>query len=179
MCVSPGPGLYRQTRFGWNGRAFALWKIRTMVPDADAALQRVLAREPALRREWENGFKLQHDPRIIPVVGRVLRRLSIDELPQLWNVLVGDMSLVGPRPLPGYHLREFPEEHRELRQSVRPGVTGLWQVRASGSGRADVQQRHDEYYVRNWSIWLDLFILAKTVMIVLQGPAPPPDGPGL
>ena len=170
--VSPGPGLFRQRRYGYEGRPFAIWKIRTMVTGAETALEDVLARDPDRRREWERGFKLRDDPRIVPVVGTLLRRFSIDELPQLWNVLVGEMSLVGPRPLPDYHLRAFDDEQRELRQRVRPGLTGLWQVRATGTGSAATQHEHDEYYVRNWSIWLDVFILVRTLLTVLRGAAP-------
>ena len=161
-----GPGLFRQVRVGRDHRPFTLLKIRTMVPDADARLEDVLSVDPERRAEWNEGFKLREDPRIIGRVGRFLRRFSLDELPQLWNVLRGDMSLVGPRPLPEYHVRNFTPELRELRLRVRPGMTGLWQVTARGDSSAQSQQIGDEYYVRNWSVWLDIYILIRTALDV-------------
>ena len=159
---------YAQERVGEGGRTFRAWKLRTMLPDADAALRRALAADPALRAEWEATFKLEDDPRVTPV-GRLLRRTSLDELPQLWNVLVGEMSLVGPRPLPAYHHAELPPRVRALRERVRPGVTGLWQV----SGRSDAgtvgMERWDPYYVRNWSPWLDAVVLVRTFRVVARG----------
>ena len=159
---------YGQTRVGQDGRTFTAWKLRTMVPDADAVLERALAADPALREEWETFFKLGDDPRIT-APGRLLRRTSLDELPQLVNVLRGEMSLVGPRPLPAYHHGELPGRVRSLRERVRPGITGLWQV----SGRSDAgsvgMERWDPYYVRNWSPWLDAVILVRTVRVVLKG----------
>jgi lipopolysaccharide/colanic/teichoic acid biosynthesis glycosyltransferase len=138
-----------------------------MVPDADAALARALASDPVLRAEWNAHFKLERDPRITRV-GAFLRKTSLDELPQLLNVLRGEMSLVGPRPLPRYHHDELEGRVAALRESVRPGITGLWQV----SGRSDTgtlgMERWDPYYVRNWSLWLDLVILVRTVRVVLQ-----------
>ena len=122
-----------------------------------------------MRAEWEDGYKLRNDPRVLPVVGALLRRFCIDELPQLWNVLRGDMSLVGPRPLPRYHFRSFDRRQRDLRQCVRPGMTGLWQARSDGTGNTHTQWVHDEYYVRNWSIWLDLYVLARTMCAVVWG----------
>ena len=123
---------------------------------------------PQFQSEWDGQFKLKGDPRIIGVVGRMLRRYSIDELPQLWNVVKGEMSLVGPRPLPAYHLRHFTPEQREIRQCVPPGMTGLWQVLSGDDGSAESQHGHDEYYVRNWSIWLDLHTLFRTSAAVLM-----------
>ena len=162
-----GPGLFRQIRVGRNHRPFSLLKIQTMVPDADARLEDVLSVDAQRRAEWNEGFQLGEDPRITGRVGRFLRRFSLDELPQLWNVLRGDMSLVGPRPLPEYHLRIFTPELRELRLRVRPGMTGLWQVTARGNSSAESQEVGDEYYVRNWSIWLDIYILIRTAIVVL------------
>jgi len=118
---------------------------------------------------WSRYFKLRSDPRVIPVVGKLIRRLSFDELPQLWHVLTGRMSLVGPRPFPPYHLNSFPEEFRELRSSVTPGLTGLWQVSARSDGDLEVQEALDSYYIRNWSPWLDLHILVRTFRVVLLG----------
>lgn len=167
--VSPGPAFYVQRRFGRDGAPFDMLKLRTMVPDADARLETLLATSPAAAAEWRSSMKLRHDPRIIPVIGRFLRRFSIDELPQFWNVLRGEMSLVGPRPLPGYHLQAFRTTVCDLRQQVRPGLTGLSQISGRSTQSLEEQQRLDSYYVRNWSPWLDLHILARTVVEVLRG----------
>ncbi|MGE0638737.1 MAG: exopolysaccharide biosynthesis polyprenyl glycosylphosphotransferase [Thermoanaerobaculia bacterium] len=166
---SPGPPLFFQERSGRNGRRIRVPKIRTMVPGAEAQLEEALARDPALREEWRQRMKLRDDPRLIPFVGKFLRRFSLDELPQLWSVVAGDMSLVGPRPFPDYHLEKFPERFRELRRRVRPGITGLWQVTVRSEGALERQQSLDSYYIRNWSIWLDIYILARTVGAVLTG----------
>ena len=159
---------YAQERIGEGGRPFRTRKLRTMVPNAEAVLTRALASDPALRDEWETTFKLARDPRITRV-GALLRRTSLDELPQLFDVLQGTMSLVGPRPLPRYHHEDLPQRVRDLRERVRPGITGLWQV----SGRSDAgnvgMERWDPYYVRNWSLWLDAVILVRTVQVVLKG----------
>jgi lipopolysaccharide/colanic/teichoic acid biosynthesis glycosyltransferase len=103
------------------------------------------------------------------VVGSLLRRFSLDEAPQLWQVLTGELSLVGPRPLPKYHLQNFPASFRNLRRRVRPGVTGLWQVMVRSDGDLDVQRMYDSYYIFNWSVWMDLYVLAKTAGAVLIG----------
>lgn len=159
---------YSQERVGANGVTFYAWKLRTMVPDAEAVLQAALDEDPSLRAEWEEHFKLEHDPRIT-TPGRLLRRTSLDEIPQIVNVLRGEMSLVGPRPLPRYHHDELSERVRALRERVRPGITGLWQV----SGRSDAgnlgMERWDPYYVRNWSPWLDAVILVRTIRVVAKG----------
>ncbi len=165
--VSPGPTFYLQTREGVDGRPFAMWKLRTMREGADAELDNVLADSLGARAEWDRHMKLRDDPRIVPIVGWFLRRFSIDELPQLWNVLAGQMSLVGPRPLPAYHADRLRPEARRLRQRVRPGITGLWQVAGRSDSDIERQQYLDTYYVRNWSIWLDIHVLAETVRTVL------------
>jgi Undecaprenyl-phosphate galactose phosphotransferase WbaP len=167
--VSPGPVFFRQQRQGLRARRFTVWKLRTMYPDAEARLGNVLATNSELKAEWEQNAKLREDPRVIPFCGRFLRRFSVDELPQLWNVLAGDMSLVGPRPLPTYHLEMLAPECRRLRSVVRPGLTGMWQVMVRGDGDLRDHERFDPYYVRNWSIWLDLYLLARTVMAVVLG----------
>jgi len=162
-----GHPLYYQERVGQDGLPFRTIKFRTMVPDAERILQENLDGDPVLRAEWETRFKLRRDPRITRV-GAWLRKTSLDELPQLLNVLRGEMSLAGPRPLPAYHLEHLSPRTRELRTRLRPGLTGLWQI----SGRSDLGneglERWDAYYVRNWSVWLDLVILFRTVRAVLH-----------
>ncbi len=159
--------MYIQEREGEAGRKIRVWKLRTMYPDADLMLARHLDASSEARQEWVRFFKLKQDPRILPGIGRLLRRTSLDELPQLWNVLKGEMSLVGPRPLPDYHLESFAPEFRVLRSKVPPGLTGMWQVSARSNGDIQVQEALDTYYIRNWSPWLDLHILARTVGAVL------------
>jgi exopolysaccharide biosynthesis polyprenyl glycosylphosphotransferase len=169
MAVSPGPFLFTQVRGGRDGRSFRMLKLRTMVPDAERRLETLLTADPAIRGEWERCMKLRRDPRIVPFVGHLMRRFSIDELPQLWNVLRGEMSLIGPRPLPDYHLATLAPEVRQLRSRARPGMSGLWQVSGRNETSLDEQQRLDLYYVRNWSVWLDLHILGRTLVVVLKG----------
>lgn len=168
LAVDGRPVLYFQDREGKDGRRVRVWKIRTMVRDAEQRLQRVLQSDSAAREEWDRHMKLRRDPRLIPVVGAVLRRLSLDELPQLWNVVRGEMSLVGPRPFPDYHLARFPEDFRVLRRCVRPGITGLWQVTERSQADLARQAELDSYYIRNWSLWLDLWILLRTPGVVLS-----------
>jgi Undecaprenyl-phosphate galactose phosphotransferase WbaP len=160
--------LFSQPRVGLGGHVFCTWKFRTMHPDAEAILQRTLASDAALRAEWAANYKLRRDPRITRL-GRWLRRTSLDELPQLLNVLLGQMSLVGPRPLPAYHHAELTVQARHLRERVRPGMTGLWQVSGRSEAGNQGMERWDPYYVRNWSFWLDLAILLRTFATVLRG----------
>jgi Undecaprenyl-phosphate galactose phosphotransferase WbaP len=167
--ASPGPAFYAQERQGYGGKTIRVWKLRTMHLNADAQLADCVDRNPEQRLEWERCFKLRDDPRILPGVGKVLRRFSLDELPQFWNVLVGDMSLVGPRPFPFYHLERFDAEFCDLRNQVRPGITGLWQVNERSDGDLKTQESLDTYYVRNWSIWMDVHILASTLRAVIEG----------
>jgi Undecaprenyl-phosphate galactose phosphotransferase WbaP len=167
--ASPGPIFFRQQREGLNGRRFTVWKLRTMRLDAEVRLAEVLSRDPILLKEWQQSVKLSRDPRLIPVVGKWLRRFSLDELPQLWNVILGDMSLVGPRPFPEYHLRILSPEFKRFRSRVRPGLTGMWQVAVRSKGTVAEQERFDKYYIRNWSIWLDVYLMARTVRAVLTG----------
>jgi Undecaprenyl-phosphate galactose phosphotransferase WbaP len=168
--VKDGPPVFfYQGRAGLRGRRFTLQKLRTMQLNAHAELETHLEADPVLRVEWERGFKLQSDPRVIPGVGAFLRRWSLDELPQLWSVLRGDMSLVGPRPFPDYHLERFSPGPRALRHLVRPGITGLWQVTLRGDSDVRGQEASDHYYIRNWSVWLDLYILVKTFSAVISG----------
>lgn len=165
--ISPGPILFRQVREGFDGKPITLYKLRTMCIDAEQRLASYLKEHPEADAEWRRHFKLKHDPRLLPWVGAFLRRSSIDELPQLWNVLKGDLSLVGPRPFPHYHLDSFSEEFRTLRCRVLPGITGLWQVTTRSEGDITTQERLDSYYIRNWSLWLDIYILALTVRAVV------------
>lgn len=169
MIVSPGNPFYCQVREGHGGKKFKLWKLRTMYLDAEKHLHEHLAANPPAKEEWNKYFKLRNDPRILKGIGGILRKTSLDELPQLWNVLRGEMSLVGPRPFPHYHLEQFNDDFRKLRRSVMPGMTGLWQVSARSEGDLAVQENLDSYYIRNWSIWLDLSLLGRTMLIVMTG----------
>ena len=167
FAISPGrPPFYRQLREGFNGRSFTIYKLRTMYPDADSCLEKYLLGNPAKREEWDRFLKLKDDPRVLPIIGNFLRKTSLDELPQLFNVLRGEMSLVGPRAFTHFHLDHFDPEFRALRRSVLPGMTGLWQVEVRSDGNLEDQKIHDTYYIRNWSLWLDLFILFRTVPVV-------------
>jgi Undecaprenyl-phosphate galactose phosphotransferase WbaP len=167
--VDGGPSCFHQDRRGRGGRPIKVRKIRTMCRGADSRLEEYLAADPARRDEWEVSHKLRDDPRLIPVIGRLFRRFSIDELPQLWAVIAGDMSLVGPRPFPDYHLQTFTPAFLELRQRVRPGITGLWQVTSRSDGGAAEQEAFDSYYIRNWSVWFDLYILGRTIIAIVTG----------
>lgn len=158
---------FLQERVGKDEKPFKTWKFRTMVPDAEAALRRQLEEDPALRREWETHHKLKNDPRITRI-GNILRRYSLDELPQLINVIRGEMALVGPRPLPAYHYYELRSRVRDLRQRVRPGLTGLWQVSGRSDAGTDGMELWDPYYVRNWSPWLDIVVLVRTIRAVTK-----------
>jgi len=162
---SPGPIFFRQQRSGLNGRPFTMYKFRTMVTNAEQLKQEL----EALNEMTGPVFKVTNDPRVTPV-GRFLRKFSVDEFPQLLNVLRGEMSLVGPRPLPVAEVERFDDVAHRRRLSVKPGLTCLWQVR--GRNRvSDFREwvRLDLEYIDNWSLWLDLSILARTVPVVLMG----------
>lgn len=163
---SKGRVFYRQARIGRYGRKFYVYKFRTMVEDAERILKTYLDNSPELRAEWLATHKLKQDPRVTRI-GSILRKLSLDELPQLWNVIIGDMSLIGPRPIVDAEVEKYGKCF-ELYIQVRPGLTGLWQV----SGRNNTTYEHrvelDEYYIRNRSLKLDLQILMKTVFVVLR-----------
>lgn len=157
---SPGPIFYGQSRIGKNKRTFKVWKFRSMVVGADAVLKSHLDRDPALRAEWERDHKLKQDPRVT-WIGRLLRKTSLDELPQLWNVICGDMSLVGPRPIVQSEIAKYGQTFMQYLR-VTPGVTGLWQISGRNNTTYDLRTRIDDYYVRNWSLSLDIYILVRT-----------------
>lgn len=164
---SAGPVFFRQTRVGRFGRKFSVIKFRTMVENATEVLQSHLDNSAELKAQWLATHKLKRDPRVTRL-GAVLRKSSLDELPQLWNVAIGDMSLIGPRPIVDAEIEKYGNCF-DLYIQVRPGLTGLWQV----SGRNDISYERrvelDEYYVRNRSFRLDLEILWRTVFVVLRG----------
>lgn len=155
---------YSQLRVGRNGKEFRIWKIRTMIPNADTYLQVYLAAHDHARREWDATQKLKQDPRITRV-GRVLRKCSMDELPQLWNVLTGSMSLIGPRPMMVCQKEQYPGQSYF---QMRPGITGLWQI--SDRNNCDFVDRavFDDIYARTVSFVTDLRILLKTMMVVVR-----------
>ena len=164
VATSRGPAFYPHVRVGLNGRSFRCWKLRTMVAGAEGMLER----DSNLRDRYREEFKIRADPRVTPV-GRILRATSIDELPQLWNVLRGDMSVVGPRPVLQQELIEKYGDHAETLLSVRPGITGLWQI----SGRSSLSYARrielDLNYAARRSLRLDLAIIAKTPAALLRG----------
>lgn len=166
LCLEGGPLFFGHVRVGRSGRRFSCWKFRTMVPDADRRLADLLARDGEARAEWARDFKLRNDPRIT-ALGRWLRATSLDELPQLFNVLRGEMSLVGPRPIVDAELARYGDDLAAYLRCT-PGLTGLWQV----SGRNDVSYQDrvllDRRYAEAQSFWLDLVILARTPLAVLR-----------
>ena len=163
---SRGPIFYSQERLGKRGNLIKVWKFRTMIPSAEKVLEDHLENNPELREEWEASHKLKHDPRITKV-GAFLRKTSLDELPQLWNVILGEMSLVGPRPIVQDEIKHYRDSYR-LYTQVLPGITGMWQVSGRSDTSYDYRVELDEYYIRHWSIWLDIYILLRTVWTVLK-----------
>lgn len=162
--TSSGPVFFRQKRLGRNGEPIYVWKFRSMYRDAEQRLKTLLESDSKARKEWSRHFKLDKDPRITPL-GRFLRKTSLDEIPQLFNVISGDMALIGPRPIVEEEVVYYGNSFK-IFSSVKPGVTGLWQV--SGRSNTDYAQRValDTYYVLNWSPWMDLWILVRTVYAV-------------
>jgi lipopolysaccharide/colanic/teichoic acid biosynthesis glycosyltransferase len=161
---SPGPVFFVQERVGLNKRRFRLYKFRTMVADAEEKL----AELEGLNELSGPVFKIKNDPRITPI-GRFLRKASVDELPQLFNVLIGDMSLVGPRALPVRDYNGFDRDWHRRRFSVRPGITCLWQINGRNTIPFDKWMELDLEYIDTWSLWLDLKILLKTIPAVIRG----------
>lgn len=165
--TSPGPVFYGHRRVGRNGREFKCWKFRSMVIDADKMLDKILAEHPEMRAEWERDRKFSDDPRVTRI-GKILRKTSIDEIPQFFNVLTGEMSFIGPRPVTEPELARYGNK-RDFILSVQPGLSGMWQI----SGRSDTGYEEritlDSYYIQNWSVWLDLWIIIKTAYVVVKG----------
>jgi Undecaprenyl-phosphate galactose phosphotransferase WbaP len=161
------PVFYSQKRLGHDACTFDIWKFRTMVRDAAEVLEHTLASDADLRKEWAHNHKLRNDPRIT-AIGKLLRKTSLDELPQLWNVIKGEMSLVGPRPIVREEVAKYKEAY-PIYTKTTPGVTGLWQV--SGRNHTTYEERvaYDSYYVRNWSVWMDIYLLARTVSVIFTG----------
>jgi exopolysaccharide biosynthesis polyprenyl glycosylphosphotransferase len=162
--TSPGPIFFVQKRLGLNKRPFNIYKFRTMVPNAEQQVREL----QHLNEVTGPVFKIKADPRITPI-GKLLRKTSIDELPQLFNVLEGEMSLVGPRPLPTRDYEGFSEDWHRRRFSVRPGITCLWQIKGRSSIPFEKWMQLDLQYIDKWSLWLDLEILARTIPAVLKG----------
>ncbi len=165
LWLEGGSPFYRQDRLGADGRRFSILKLRTMVRNADEVLESYLARDPEMRREWDQLQKLRHDPRVTRV-GHVLRVTSLDELPQLWNVLIGDMSIVGPRPMLPEQLGMYGDPSAYF--ALRPGITGLWQVSARNASRFSYRNEVDGAYERALTLKLDVTILIKTIGVVLR-----------
>jgi undecaprenyl-phosphate galactose phosphotransferase len=167
---SPGPLFFRSQRVGRGGKIFGCLKFRTMFADAEKRLEEMLQKDPALKKEWETFWKLKEDPRITPV-GRFLRKTSLDELPQFWNVLMGELSVVGPRPITQEEVKRYYGDKAEKILSLRPGVTGLWQT--SGRNLLSFEERVllEERYVDTHSFLLDLKLILKTIpsMISCKG----------
>lgn len=163
---SGGPIIYKQKRVGRNGKEFNFYKFRSMVKNADTILEEYLNTHEDEKKEWQKNFKLKNDPRVTKI-GKIIRKTSIDELPQLWNVLIGDMSLVGPRPLLPNEVERY-SSYIEDYKLVLPGLTGVWQV----SGRSDTTFEErvimDSWYIHNWSVWIDIVYLLKTVLVVVK-----------
>ncbi len=164
---SPGSVLTHQMRLGKNKKYFKMWKFRTIRSNADDKLKAYLLENPEMKAEWETRHKLENDPRLTPI-GRFLRKSCLDELPHLINVVKGEMSLVGPRPIFQNEIRLYGNLY-SIYSEVLPGMTGLWQVSKHNDTSTNSRVHLDEYYIRNWSIWLDYFILTRTGLVVLLG----------
>ena len=166
-CTSKGPVFYGHKRIGRNGKEFKCWKFRSMAIDADKQLEKILAENPKMREEWERDRKFTDDPRVTKI-GKILRKTSIDEIPQFFNVLTGEMSFIGPRPVTKPELEKYGSK-ADYVLTVKPGLSGMWQI----SGRSDTGYEEritlDSYYIQNWSVWLDLWIIIKTIYVVLKG----------
>lgn len=165
LWIEGGNPFYRQVRLGQKGKKFSILKLRTMVRDADAVLEEYLAQDPEMRREWDEKQKIINDPRVTRV-GALLRSTSLDELPQLWNVLTGDMSLIGPRPMMPEQLPMYGNPAHYY--ALRPGITGLWQISARNENRFSFRNEVDAAYNRSMSVTGDIAIIFKTVGVMLR-----------
>lgn len=165
--TSKGPVFYGHKRVGQNHREFKCWKFRSMVIDADKQLEKILAEDPKRREEWERDRKFEDDPRVTKI-GKFLRKTSIDEIPQFFNVLTGEMSFIGPRPVTEPELEKY-GKRADYILTAKPGLSGMWQI--SGRSETSYEERItlDAYYIQNWSVWLDIWIIMKTVFVVLKG----------
>jgi exopolysaccharide production protein ExoY len=164
VALSGGQPFYSQSRVGRNGHVFKLWKLRSMVPESEAILRYHLDADSTMRAEWDRTQKIANDPRVTRL-GAILRRTSLDELPQLWNVVKGDMSLVGPRPMLPEQCHLYPGKSY---YSLRPGITGLWQISGRGRSAFAARSKYDHNYVRAISLSRDLKILAATIAVVFH-----------
>jgi len=166
-CTSTGPVFYGHKRIGKNGTRITAWKFRSMVVDADERLKELLEKNPEMRREWEDHQKLEYDPRIT-AIGRFLRKTSLDELPQFFNILLGQMSFAGPRPVTESEKEKYGETFDYI-FSVTPGLSGLWQISGRSSAGYDDRIILDTFYIQNWSVWLDIWIILQTCIVVITG----------
>lgn len=164
---SKGPIVYSHQRIGRGGKKFGCYKFRTMYPDADTKLKSILESNPELKNEWESSYKLKNDPRVTPI-GSFLRKTSLDEFPQFWNVLKGDLSVVGPRPVIRDEIVKYYGEKAGKVLSVRPGLTGLWQVSGRSNISYDSRILLDEEYINKQSLSLDIKLVLKTIPAMLS-----------
>lgn len=166
-CTSKGKIFYGHKRIGKNGKEITAWKFRSMVMDADKRLKELLENNPDMKREWDEHQKLEHDPRITSI-GKFLRKTSLDELPQLFNILLGEMSFVGPRPVTEPEREKYGDTFKYI-FSVTPGLSGMWQISGRSSTGYDDRIFLDTFYIQNWSIWLDIWIILQTFIVVVTG----------
>jgi undecaprenyl-phosphate galactose phosphotransferase len=164
---SKGPIFYKHKRIGKDGKCIEIYKFRTMYENADEMLKKILENDENLKKEWETYYKLKNDPRITPI-GKILRKFSLDELPQFFNVLKGDLSVVGPRPVVKDELEKYYGEFKKFYLAVKPGITGLWQVSGRNNTTYEDRVKLDTIYVINWSLWLDIIIILKTLKVIIK-----------
>lgn len=161
-----GAAFYSHERIGKNGKPFQCMKFRSMIINSKEVLEELLENDPEAKKEWEKDFKLRNDPRVTPV-GKFIRKTSLDELPQLINVLKGDMSLIGPRPVIAEE-RKYYGDHWDEFLSVKPGMTGLWQVSGRNDTGYEERVQLDLNYIRNWNLWMDIIIAWKTIFVIIN-----------